>query len=118
MALAGTAILVSWRQSRIAILGTAAAGLGVSVAFPLAITAVASRGDRPASVNVGAFQLFTSLSALLVLPVVGSIAEAEGYRFGLAVLLPPLVLSLVLTGELSRGRARRDDEIAPAGAER
>lgn len=112
IALAGTAILVSGINLEIAILGLAAAGLGVSVAFPLAITAVASRGDRPAPVNVGAFQLFTSMSALLVPLGVGWIAQTGGLRLGLAILLPPLVLSLILTGELGRSRTASVDRLA------
>jgi fucose permease len=115
VALGGFAIFVSGINLEIAILGLAAAGLGVSVAFPLAITAVASRGDRPAPVNVGAFQLFTSVSALLVPLGVGAIAEAGGLRLGLAVILPPLLLSLILTGELGRSRTAAAGSL-PAGA--
>jgi MFS family permease len=118
MALAGIAVFVSGINLEIAILGLAAAGLGVSVAFPLAITAVASRGDRPAPVNVSAFQLFTAISALLVPLIIGSVAEGQGLRVGLAILLPPLVLSLVLTGELSRSGAPNREKIAEAGADR
>src|SRR5262249_31984231 len=119
IALGGIAILVSGINLEIAILGLAAAGLGVSVAFPLAITAVASRRDRPAPVNVGAFQLFTSVSALLVPLGVGAVAEHGGLRLGLAVILPPLVLSLILTGELGRSRSSvAEGTPAQAGAKR
>ena len=102
---AGIAVFVSGVNLVVAIAGLAAAGLGVSVAFPLAITAVANRGDRQASVNVGAFQLFTSVSALVIPPLIGKVAEVGGLRIGLAMALPLLVVSLLMTGELGRAKA-------------
>jgi fucose permease len=104
LAIAGIAIFAGGVNLATAIGGLAAAGLGVSVAFPLAVTAVANRGDRRAPVNVGAFQLFTSVSALVIPPLIGKVAEAGGLRLGLATLLPLLVVSLLMTGELGRGK--------------
>lgn len=116
--MAGLAIFVSGINLVIAIAGLAAAGLGVSVAFPLAITAVANRGDRQASVNVGAFQLFTSASALLIPPLIGTVAEVGGLRLGVATVLPLLVVSLLMTGALGRAKALAGVEMADAGVNR
>jgi fucose permease len=105
LAIAGIAIMASAVNIVIAIAGLCAAGLGVSVAFPLAVTSVANRGDRRAPANVGAFQLFVSVSALLIPPLIGQVGEAGGLRLGIAMVLPLLVVSLLLTGELGRSGA-------------
>ena len=118
LAIAGVAIFVGGINLVMAIAGIAAAGLGVSVAFPLAVTAVANRGDRRAPVNVGAFQLFTSVSALVIPPLIGKVAEAGGLRLGVATLLPLLVVSLLMTGELGRPKAGAARTLAGAGAKR
>jgi MFS family permease len=118
LTIAGIAIWVGALDLVMAIAGLAAAGLGVSVAFPLAVTAVANRGDRRAPVNVGAFQLFTSVSALLIPPLIGKVAEAGGLRLGVAMLLPLLVVSLLMTGELGGGKARAAQALAEAEAKR
>jgi fucose permease len=118
IAIAGVAVFVGGVSLPVSVAGLAAAGLGVSVAFPLAVTAVANRGDRPPPVNVGAFQIFTSVSSLLIPPLVGKVAETAGLRIGFAMLLPLLAVSLWTTGELGRGDAAFADGVAGAGAER
>lgn len=100
LALAGTVILVTAASLPIGVIGFGLAGLGVSVAYPLTMTAVATRGDRPAAMNVAAFSLVGSLTALVAPPLVGLVAEAGGLRIGLATLLPPLVLSFIFTSHL------------------
>ena len=50
--------------------------------------------------NVAAFSLVGSLTALVAPPLVGLVAEAGGLRIGLATLLPPLVLSFIFTSHL------------------
>jgi Na+/melibiose symporter-like transporter len=118
IAFGGIAVLVSGASFFMAVAGLAAAGLGVSVAFPLAVTAVANRGDRRAPVNVGAFQLFISVSALAFPALIGKVAEAGGLRLGLATLLPLLVVSLLMTGELGRDKPAAPASLARAGAKR
>ncbi len=117
IAIGGIAIFASAANVAIAIVGIAAAGLGVSVAFPLAVTAVANRGDRRAPANVGAFQLFTSVSALLIPPLIGQVGQAGGLRLGVAMVLPLLAVSLLLTGELGRGSVRSPRPATAARAE-
>jgi MFS family permease len=116
IAVAGIVGLVTAANLTIAVIGFAAAGLGISVAFPLAITAVASRGDRPAPLNVASFSLFTAISALIAPPLIGFVAEGGGLRLGLAMLLPPLIVSTVLAGELGRHAPDTAPRTATRGA--
>jgi len=86
-----------------ALAGLAAIGLGVSVAVPLAVSAAASRGDRPASVNVAALSLVSFSGFLVEPPLVGFGAEWSGsLRIGLALLLPAIVVSIILAGHVRR----------------
>ena len=108
LALAGAVIVVTAINLPIGVVGFGLAGLGVSVAYPLTMTAVATRGDRPAAMNVAAFSLVGSLTALLSPPLVGLVAEAGGLRLGFATLLPPLVLSLIFTAHLASPARRAE----------
>jgi fucose permease len=118
LAIAGIAIFASAVNLAIAIAGFCAAGLGVSLAFPLAITAVANRADRRAPANVGAFQLFSSVSALLIPPLIGEVGQAGGLRLGIAMVIPLLVASLLLSGELGRSGSGSSHPVSAARAGR
>jgi MFS family permease len=108
LALAGAVIVVTAVDLPIGVIGFGLGGLGVSVAYPLTMTVVATRGDRPAAMNVAAFSLVASVTALLSPPLVGLVAEAGGLRLGFATLLPPLVLSLVFTAHLASPARRAE----------
>jgi predicted MFS family arabinose efflux permease len=100
MSLAGLAIVLASPNSYAAIAGFALTGFGVSVGFPLAVTAVASLTDRPPASSV-AILTFIALSGFLVgPPAIGFAAEYFGIRSGLAVLLPGLAASFILAGAL------------------
>lgn len=107
--LVGVIALVTTTSLVQAVIGLAAMGFGVSVAIPLSVTAAASRGDRPAAVNVAALSLVAFSGFLVEPPLVGFAAEVGGLRVGLAMVLPLIVMSTLLAGELIR-RAR------PAGS--
>jgi MFS family permease len=113
-ALAGVSCVVLSPAYAVALIGFGLAGFGVSVGFPLAVTAVAGLGDRPAAANVAMLSLITLASFLLGPPVIGLIAQHVGLRLGFAVLLPGLVASVVLAGLLARGAPMR---VAAAAAE-
>jgi hypothetical protein len=85
-----------------AALGLAAMGFGVSVAVPLSVSAAAGRGDRPAAVNVAALSLVSFSGFLVEPPLIGFVADAWGLRVGVAMVLPMIVLSILLAGELRR----------------
>lgn len=97
--LAGLLAMVLAVDPFMVIVGAAAAGFGVSIVFPLAVTAAASRDGSPA-VNVAALSLL-SFSGFMVGPVViGFVAEAFGLRLALATLLLAAGMSLLLSGEV------------------
>jgi MFS family permease len=100
LALAGLAIVLASQSAGAAIAGFALAGLGVSAAFPLAVTAAAALTDRPAASSV-AILTFIALSGFLAgPPAIGFVAEYFGIRTGLAMLLPGLAASLALARAL------------------
>ena len=90
----------------IALLGFAIVGLGVSVGFPLAVTAAAGLTDRSASANVAVLSFVALLGFLVGPPVIGLVAEQFDMRLGIACLMPVLLVSLLLTGRLRTRNAR------------
>lgn len=109
LALVGVAILLVAPNTMLALVGFAVIGLGVSVGFPLAVTAAASLTDRSSSANVAILSFIALLGFLIGPPVIGFIAEHVEMRIGLAALLPVLGISLVLTGQLATRQAPRLD---------
>ena len=102
LAIVGAAILMGSTTTPMAMVGFGIIGLGVSVGFPLAVTAAAGLGDRPASTNVATLS-FVALTGFLVgPPVIGMIAEHSDMRWGLGSLLAVLLLSLCLSGYLKQ----------------
>jgi MFS family permease len=75
-------------------------GLGVTIGFPIAVSAAASLTDRPAASSVAVLSFIALVGFLVGPPVIGLISELGNIRLGLAALLPFLVLSLALTGML------------------
>jgi MFS family permease len=81
-------------------------GIGASVGFPLAVTAAAGVPGRPAAMSVATLSFVSLLGFLIGPPMIGFVAQAADLRFGLAMLLPPLLLSFVLAFTLRpRGRS-------------
>ncbi|THV10978.1 MFS transporter [Rhizobium rhizophilum] len=105
LSLAGMLLVVVAPVTTIVYLGLACVGLGVSVGFPLAVTASADLGDRPAAENVAILSFIALFGFLVGPPMIGFVAELAGLRSGLATLLPPLVLSILLAGLLRRRKA-------------
>ena len=101
LALAGAAILFAAPNTPVALVGFAVIGLGVSVGFPLAVTAAASLTDRAASANVAILSFVALLGFLVGPPVIGFVAEHFDMRLGIACLVPVLLVSLLLTGRLA-----------------
>ncbi|MEZ5665849.1 MAG: MFS transporter [Alphaproteobacteria bacterium] len=101
VALAGLALVLASQNLAVALAGFAALGIGVSVVYPLTISAAARLGDRPASENVTSITMVSSLIMLGVPTLMGFVAESFGIRMTFAVLLPILLLALALTRQLS-----------------
>ncbi len=104
LAVTGAGLLYLAPNVPLALAGFGVIGIGVSVGFPLAVTAAASLGDRPASANVAVLS-FVALAGFLVgPPVIGFVAEHTDIRLGIACLAPVLLVSLALTGRLAPAR--------------
>lgn len=84
----------------LALVGFGIIGIGVSVGFPLAVTAAAGLGDRAASANVAVLSFVALTGFLIGPPLIGFVAEHAGIRIGIACVVPFLLLSLLLTGRL------------------
>ena len=104
LALAGAAILYMAPNELVALVGFGTIGLGVSVGFPLAVTAAAGIGDRAASANVAILSFVALLGFLVGPPVIGFVAEHADMRWGIACLVPVLLISLLLTGRLATNK--------------
>jgi MFS family permease len=113
LALIGIAILAAAPSMAVALIGFGIVGLGVSVGFPLAVTAAASLTDRAASANVAVLSFVALCGFLVGPPVIGYVAEFIDMRAGLAALLPVLIVSLLLAGRL---RPRETGVPQPAAA--
>jgi len=101
LALAGAGMLFISPNTAVALIGFGIIGLGVSVGFPLAVTAAASLTDRTASANVAILSFVALLGFLVGPPVIGFVAEHFDMRMGIACLVPVLLVSLLLTGRLA-----------------
>lgn len=77
-------------------------GLGISVAFPMAVTAATATPGTPAG-NVAILSAIYVLGFLTGPLVIGGLAEFLGIRVGLMFLIPMLLMSLTLTGSLRPG---------------
>lgn len=101
LAVLGAALLYVAPATPVALLGFGIIGLGVSVGFPLAVTAAASLTDRSASANVAILSFVALLGFLVGPPIIGFVAEHTDIRLGIACLVPVLIASLILTGRLA-----------------
>jgi MFS family permease len=100
-ALVGLLIVLFAPSTLVALIGFGAIGIGVSVGFPLAVTASAGLTDRPAAASVAILSFMALLGFLVGPPVIGFVGEFWGLRTGLAILLVPLTISLVFTRMLT-----------------
>lgn len=90
-------------------------GLGISVAFPMAVTAVTAIPGTPAG-NVAILSAIYVLGFLAGPLAIGGLAEFLGIRVGLMFLIPMLLMSLLLTGSLRPGDQNAPDRVEPARA--
>jgi MFS family permease len=100
LAVVGAGLLYIAPTVTVALIGFSIIGFGVSVGFPLAVTAAAGIGDRPASANVAVLSFVALTGFLIGPPMIGFVAEVSDIRIGVACVVPFLLLSLFLTGRL------------------
>lgn len=78
-------------------IGLALIGLGVSIGFPLGISAAAALDDTHEAQNIATMAMIAMSGFLVGPPVIGFVAEAFSLRVALLCLLPGLMLSFWLT---------------------
>jgi MFS family permease len=103
LALVGVGILAMAPSLPIALIGFAVVGVGASVGFPLAVTAAADLDPARSSTNVAVLSFIALCGFLVGPPLIGLIGEYVDLRAGIAALIPILLVSLVLSGRLTRG---------------
>ena len=102
IAVVGVVLLLAAHGPVVAALALAALGLGVSVGYPLTVSAAAARGDRTPARNVAALSAVSYIAAVIGPPLVGFVAQSAGLRWGLAAILPLMVLAALFAGALRR----------------
>lgn len=116
LALLGALVLFVAPNQWVALCGFAVIGLGVSVGFPLAVTAAAGIGDRPEANNVAVLSFVALLGFLVGPPLIGFVAEHWAMRVALLCLVPVLLVSLLISGRLTvRSRAAPQSQIPVPG---
>lgn len=104
IALAGLAITVLTPWVWLTFLGVAMLGAGVSLGFPLAVSAASVLPGRSSAGNVAILTQMSLCGFLIGPPMIGMIAEATTMRGGLMALAPPLVMAMIFASALrSRG---------------
>ena len=100
IALVGVLMVCTAPGPLVAGLGFALIGAGVATGFPMAVTAAGHMKDRPAAASV-AFVSFMALMGFLAGPVIIGWTTSEfGMRIALALLLPILLVSLLMSRAL------------------
>ncbi|HVZ13738.1 MAG TPA: MFS transporter [Bauldia sp.] len=102
LAVVGVGLLLVAHGAIVAAVALAALGLGVSVGYPLTVTAAASRGDRTPARNVASLSAVSYVASVVGPPLVGFVAQSAGLRWGLATILPLMILSALFAGSLRR----------------
>lgn len=101
VAAVGVALVTFSPDFWLSILGFALIGIGGSVGVPLAVSAAASAGGRPAASNVAMVTLVSLIAFVGGPPVIGFLAQHFGIRTALGmVMLPAFVAGLLLAWSL------------------
>lgn len=106
LAMAGVITALMATTINVVYVGFIMLGFGVSVGYPLAVSAVGIINNRPANANVATLTFIALLGFLVGPPIIGFIAEYFNFRVGLAILIPVLFASLLLTGSFNLKAAK------------
>ena len=102
----GLILLVITNELWLALAGFALIGLGVSVGFPLAVTAAVSINDKSDASHVALLTLTALIGYLVGPPIIGFLANATNIKIGLTILFPGLFLSLFLRSKLMPNKTK------------
>ena len=103
----GLIFLVIANDLWLALAGFALIGLGVSVGFPLAVTAAASIDDKREASYVAFLSLIALIGFLVGPPIIGFLANTTNIKTGLTMLFPGLLLSLFLSSKLKSSKPKK-----------
>ena len=103
----GLIFLVIANDLWLALAGFALIGLGVSVGFPLAVTAAASIDDKREASYVAFLSLIALIGFLVGPPIIGFLANTTSIKTGLTMLFPGLLLSLFLSSKLRSSKPKK-----------
>jgi len=101
LAIVGLLILVAPFPPLVAFVGFACIGLGLSVGFPLAVSAAAALEDEHDADNIAFLSIMAVGTNVVAPPVIGLLADHFGIAMALAALLPGLCLSFVMARHLT-----------------
>ena len=104
IAIGGLGFMVLGPSIRFGFLGIAFLGLGVSLGFPLAVSAASALPGRSGAANVAVLTQVTLCGFLVGPPMIGLIADHSSMREGLAALGPALLVAAVLARHLKPGK--------------
>lgn len=97
LAVMGVACLTLSSGVTLIFVGFALAGLGVSIGFPLGISAAASLDDTHEAQNIATMAMIAMTAFLFGPPLIGLVAEAFSLRVALMGLFPGLCLAFWLS---------------------
>ena len=75
-------------------------GLGVSVIFPLGVSATAQLSARHQARNVSVMTFGALTGFLIGPPLIGLVSELQSLRTGISILIPPLIISFFMSNRL------------------
>ena len=91
----------------LALAGFTLIGLGVSVGFPLAVTAASSIDDKKDASYVAFLTLIALIGFLVGPPTIGFLANMTNLKTGLTMLFPGLLLSLFMSSKLRSSKPKK-----------
>lgn len=101
LALAGLLVLICSNSATTAFIGISLFGLGLSIGFPVAVSAASVLPGRSSAGNVAVLTQMTLCGFLIGPPMIGFVAEHSSMRGGLAALVPVLGMALYFARHLS-----------------
>ena len=100
-ALIGLALIALPLPLWAAFVGFACVGLGLSVGFPLGISAIAALDDVHEGANIAIMSSIALCGFLIGPPLIGFLSELISLRYALLALVPGLILSILLSHRLA-----------------
>lgn len=100
LALLGLLITVLSPTIWLSFVGVTVLGFGVSLGFPLAVSAASMQPGRSSAGNVAILTQMTLCGFLVGPPMIGLIAQVSNMRVGLAALIPALLMAFVFAQAL------------------